>query len=193
MDRLKIFLASSITELHNIRNELGNFIRSVNDILVSDGMYVNLQMCEDVSSEIVRQEEGKVVLTRKQNQYNEMIRQSDYFFIMFKEKAGEYTKEEYNIAKTSFNDNNSPKINVFFIQHTSASATEADAFRNELSLNGEDYSVVENIEAIKHRLLSVIKERFGERVNVFSNGKRVYVNDTLVKTVKNDETMSMTI
>ncbi len=66
MKFIKIFLASSIVEFRNERQQMGNFIRSLNDIYVKRGIYFELAICEDLGE--------SVALERKQQEYNEAIR-----------------------------------------------------------------------------------------------------------------------
>ena len=90
MHRIRVFLASSITEFSQERMQLGDFVRSLNDILVERDVYIHLEKSEDITNAID--------LYRKQNQYNAFIRKSDYFFMLIGEAVGAYTMEEYETA-----------------------------------------------------------------------------------------------
>ena len=63
MKEINIFLASSIDDLKYDRQEIGNFIRKLNDIYMPD-IYFRLFMCEDESDVMSK--------IRKQEEYNEM-------------------------------------------------------------------------------------------------------------------------
>ena len=91
MTTIQIFLASSINEFHIERLEIGNFIRIVNDRIESINMNIQLHVCEDVTEAISSQ--------RKQDDYNDLIVQSDLFILLSGKTIGQYTLEEYEIAK----------------------------------------------------------------------------------------------
>ena len=90
MHRIRVFLASSITEFSQERMLLGDSVRMLNDILVERDVYIQLGKSEDITNAID--------LFRKQNQYNEVIRKSDYFFMLIGNAVGAYTMEEYETA-----------------------------------------------------------------------------------------------
>ena len=90
MHRIRVFLASSITEFSYERVQLGDFVRALNDILVERGVYIQLEKSEDITNAID--------LYRKQNQYNRIIKESEYFFLLIGKAVGAYTMEEYETA-----------------------------------------------------------------------------------------------
>ena len=65
MKKIKIFLASALNELSEQRNELARFILGVNNHLIDEGFYVDLQLCEEL--------DPAFVLSRKQDEYNASI------------------------------------------------------------------------------------------------------------------------
>ncbi len=91
--RIKIFLASSINEFKDERNQIGNCIRKLQDRLIDDGIRINLFECEFF--------DNTVSIKRKQEEYNKEIPTSDIFIMLVGEKIGQYTLEEFNIAKIS--------------------------------------------------------------------------------------------
>lgn len=80
MKYIKIFLASSVVEFEKERQELGKFVRSLNDIYIKRGLYFELNLCEDLSNAVDKE--------RKQNEYNKLIRKCQYFYILFGRYAG---------------------------------------------------------------------------------------------------------
>ena len=90
MHRIRVFLASSITEFPQERMLLGDFVRTLNDILVERDVYIHLEKSEDITNAID--------LYRKQNQYNAVIQKSDFFFMLIGKAVGAYTMEEYETA-----------------------------------------------------------------------------------------------
>lgn len=107
MKTVPLFLASSITDLHRERMEIGNFIRVLNDRLMDSGadVYLKLGMCEYISDTVAD--------VRKQDVYNSGIRESDLCIFLFWHRAGEYTLEELNAARTAFRDNGRPDVMIY--------------------------------------------------------------------------------
>lgn len=109
MTNINIFLASSLEELAEDREALGNYIRKLNDIYMDRGIYFRLYECEyeNVAMSIEK---------RKQEEYNKKIYDSQLFVVLFYNKAGEYTVEEFDTAYQSFKESGSPAIITCFRQ-----------------------------------------------------------------------------
>lgn len=103
---IKIFLASSIEEFKNERQELMAFFGSVNNKLRKSGIYIELEKCEDMSS--------AVPLKRKQDDYNEYIKNSDYLIMLIGRDVGKYTLEEFDVALEHFLKYRTPTILPYF-------------------------------------------------------------------------------
>jgi len=108
MTTIHIFLGSSLDELHLDRMEIGNYVRKLNDIYRDRDVYIKLYECED--------ENAAMVKGRKQEEYNEEIRQSDIFLVLFYNKAGQYTIEEFHEAYKQFQKTGAPAILTCFRQ-----------------------------------------------------------------------------
>lgn len=102
MMKYEIFLASSIVEFKSYRNGIGDFIRRVQDIFIDYHIRLKLFECEF--------HDNSIGMGRKQEEYNEKIRNSDVFLMLVGKKIGEFTLEEYRIAKES----NTSKIYILF-------------------------------------------------------------------------------
>ena len=142
MKEINIFLASSIDDLKYDRQEIGNFIRKLNDIYMPD-IYFRLFMCEDESDVMSK--------IRKQEEYNEMVKKSQFFFVIFYTKAGEYTVEEFNIALNEFKEKNSPKIVTYFKELASGEQPSEDVknFMNRLDKElGHYYNMYSSIDTV---------------------------------------------
>lgn len=100
-----VFLASSIEELARERNIFGDFIRESNEILKPMGVNVRLIKCEDLD-DIVNGDKQKIL--------DEAIRKSDYFIVLFKNKYGDVTIHEYDIASEAYDANAKPCIIPYF-------------------------------------------------------------------------------
>jgi hypothetical protein len=101
MKVIKIFLASSINDLHVERMEIGNFIRSMNDRFIDRGIYFKLCMCEDISDAVAK--------SRKQDEYNDQVRSSDMFLAVFHLVGEKFTIEEFKIATEEFKKKGAPR------------------------------------------------------------------------------------
>ena len=90
-EEINSFLASSINEFKYEREEIGEFYRVLQDAL-HDNMDINLFECEFADNSIAKDK-------RKQEEYNEEIKKSDIFIVLIGKKVGEFTLEEYEVAK----------------------------------------------------------------------------------------------
>lgn len=111
MKKIKIFLASSIGELHLERLAVSELIGELNDSLIEEGIRIQLFMCEHHDTAIAAQ--------GKQKEYNQFIMQPcDIFLNMYHKKAGEYTLEEFDVALETFRKHKSPRIYVLLKDDT---------------------------------------------------------------------------
>ena len=104
MKTIKIFLASS-EELDYDRMAFGNLIRKLDKIYEKRGIRIELFEWEDYDAAF----NG----VRKQDEYNENIRNSDMFLALFYKKAGKFTIEEFNVATEEFKKHASPKVYTY--------------------------------------------------------------------------------
>ena len=104
MKTIKVFLASS-DELKDERQKFGNLIRQLDDIFMKRGIHVQLLMWEDMDPSYNN--------CRKQDEYNAWIRQSQIFVALFYTRAGEYTLEELEVARTENSRRNEPKLMIY--------------------------------------------------------------------------------
>lgn len=104
MKTIKIFLASS-EELINDRKEFGNLIRRLDDIYQKRGIHIQLIMWEDLDMTFQDR--------RKQDEYNDAIRQCHIFVALFYKLAGKYTREELEVANNERKNRNTPQIIIY--------------------------------------------------------------------------------
>ena len=104
MKTIKIFLASS-EELDYDRMAFGNLVRRLDDMYEKRGIRIKLFEWEDYDSAYNDK--------RKQDEYNEYVKQSDIFLALFHKKAGEFTIEEFNKASEQFKATASPKVYTY--------------------------------------------------------------------------------
>ncbi len=101
---IKIFLASS-EELADERIKFGDFIRTLDDTYEQRGFRIKLIKWEDLP----KGDDGRPT----QETYNEHVRDCDLFVSLFYTKAGEFTLEEYDVAKKTQSECGKPTIYVF--------------------------------------------------------------------------------
>jgi tetratricopeptide (TPR) repeat protein len=104
MKKIKIFLASS-DELIDDRNVFGNLVRKLDKIYEKRGIRIELFEWEDYDAAYNNR--------RKQDEYNDHIKDSDMFLALFHTKAGKFTIEEFNIAIEDFRKYASPKVYIY--------------------------------------------------------------------------------
>ena len=145
---IKLFLASSVVEFEHDRRELGDYIRSLNDIYIKRDIYFELTICEDLSNAIARD--------RKQEEYNQNIRECEYFYVLFGREAGAYTIEEFDVALQQFRESGAPHIYTYFRQlpEGQSAAKSVTDFMERLDKEiGHYYSTYSHLDSVKLNLL----------------------------------------
>ncbi len=153
MKIIKVFLASSIVEFEDERAELGDFVRSLNDYYVERGIYFKLQLCENMSKAISSDK-------RKQEEYNQEIRESRFFYALFGREAGEYTIEEFDVALEQYKASGAPKIFVYFrkLPEGESPVASITAFKERLDKElGVGYSFFDTLDSVKQNLQSELE------------------------------------
>ena len=149
MYTIKLFLASS-SELKADRDAIGNLVRQLDGIFEKRGIRIKLFEWEDYDSAY----NG----VRKQDEYNEAIKESDMFLALFHRKVGEYTLEEFEVAVDSFRLNGKPKVYAFIRDLAPGEVESADlaSFKERLSKElGHYWCGYGNIDTL---MLEVIKQ-----------------------------------
>lgn len=184
---IRIFLASSIVEFANERMAIENFIRNISDKF-EENYDVKIQplLCENF--------DDAYSITRKQEEYNDKIRDSELCFFIFFTKAGEYTREEFEVARKKFEETGKPKIYTYFkvIKDGEAEQSLTD-FMNELDkVFGHYYGTFDHIDTVKLRILLSLKlqemdflEIKTENGNCIVDGKAVMQLDNVSEFMNN--------
>lgn len=102
---IKIFIASS-HELAEERSGIERYINNENKKLNKKNIFIELLMWEDFDE--------SVSSTRKQDDYNKVILESDMIFCLFFTKAGTFTTEEFKVAYANFLNHGKPDIYAYF-------------------------------------------------------------------------------
>ena len=104
MKTIKIFLASS-EEMDYDRMVFGNLVRRLDDVYEKRGLRIKLFEWEDYDAAFNDR--------RKQDEYNDRVKDSDIFLALFHKKAGKFTIEEFDIASAEFKEKASPKVYTY--------------------------------------------------------------------------------
>ena len=104
MKEIKVFLASS-EELKYDRLAFSDLIRKLDNIYEKRGIRIKLFQWEDFDAAYNDK--------RKQDEYNEYIKQSDLFLALFRTKAGQFTVEEFELARNEHREKGLPKPHVY--------------------------------------------------------------------------------
>lgn len=104
MKEIKVFLASS-EELKYDRLAFSDLIRKLDNIYEKRGIRIRLFQWEDFDAAYNDK--------RKQDEYNEYVKQSDLFLALFRTKAGQFTVEELELARNEHREKGLPKPHVY--------------------------------------------------------------------------------
>lgn len=183
MKKIKIFLASSIVEFARERDELELFIRNVSDRFEEnyDTKIIPLR-CENVDT--------CMSLNGKQEEFNELIRESEMCFFIFFTRVGEITRQEFDVAFKRFSDspNHKPQIYVYFKvipDGVQADESVKDFMKTIDETYKHYYSNFSNIDTIKLRILLNLKMQEMDFVQVEIKGDRCLVDKVDVLSLKN--------
>jgi internalin A len=102
---IRLFLASS-SELKAEREQFELFISRENKQLHKKGIFLKLEVWEDFLDQMSQ--------TRLQDEYNEAVKTSDIFVMLYFTKVGKFTAEEFETAFKTFKATNKPKIYTYF-------------------------------------------------------------------------------
>ena len=153
MKTIQIFLASSIKEFEREREQLELFIRNVSDHFEAKyKIKIRIVLCENIDPSYTAE--------RKQEEYNNIIRECEMVFFIFFTKLGEFTYEEFLVAKKQFEEFGKPKIYTYF-KNLSSSETMEQSLVNFMSWLdnslGHYHTNFDHLDTIKLRMLLSIR------------------------------------
>lgn len=149
MKKIKLFLASS-EELKTDREQVEIFINRKNKELVDKNLFLELLIWEDFLDAMSQ--------TGLQEEYNKAVQTSDIFILLFFNKVGKYTEEEFDAAFTQFKATNKPIIFTYFKTAQMSSSDLNDevislvSFKNKLKDLEHYYTTYKNIEDLKFQI-----------------------------------------
>ena len=154
MKTMSVFVASSINEFAMERELLKRLIGRLNNHLINENLYIKLILCEYISKAMAK--------GRKQEEYNDKIRTSDLFFILVGRRLGEYTHEEFEVAKTAYDFNKSPTIAGFFLWNLNDSVDPSvDKIQQELDDPSFNKCMCENTDDLVFDVAKCVIEALG--------------------------------
>ena len=109
MKIIKIFLGSSIIDLHEERLEIESFVQGLNNKYIDQDIYINIYACEETS--------GARAIGGSQSVHDKFITdEADATFFMFFHKAGEFTLHELDLARNTFLTNKKGLTSLCFLK-----------------------------------------------------------------------------
>ncbi len=162
MKTIKIFLGSSLDELYNERRLLGDYImNSVRPIFKYDDVDVELLKCEDMDLGYTGEP--------SQNIINDQLNDCNYFIFVFKKKAGDQTRLEYDIARAIQKEgtHQNTTIRVYILSGPEeGKEKELLNFQEQLKKDGLYWSTFNNPEDIRgkieHHLIQFERQLLGK-------------------------------
>ena len=88
---IKVFLASSITELKKERFDLSDLGNDIANLFSQDDIAIRFVKCENMHFGNIGEDDQKAI--------DEMLRRCEMSLFLFKTKAGEWTAHEFEVAK----------------------------------------------------------------------------------------------
>lgn len=146
MKRLKVSLSSSY-ELKADREQFEIFVNRRNKSWADQGIFIELVIWEDFLDHMS--------VDGLQAEYNQVMRESDIFVMLYHTKVGPYTTSEFETAFGTFQENGRPIIYTYFkdAAYDAASILERDslslkAFQAKLAELQHFPTVYKNIEGL---------------------------------------------
>lgn len=171
---IKIFLASSITELEGDRKDIGDFFNQLNNIYIYRDIYFQLVKCDMY--------DDAIVMGGKQAQYDQEIRDSELCFVLFFKKIGEHTVHEFEVALDSFKNCKKPRIVVYFKNAEDGEETaEVKAYKEKLDKELQHYyNSYNNIDTLKLGIIMQIQNMGLDREQpVIKDGKVMFGGEVI--------------
>ena len=162
--RIRIFIASS-EELGDVRSEVSVMFEQLNRVFSRRNYSIEAVKWEDLP--------GYNSGGRKQEEYNREIRDCDMCVVIFWQRFGEYTAEEYNVAEGELRSKRRLKAIELFFKRSDVE-TISEEMRRFRDKQAEKYPIYfANISEFKYRLFLDIEHLLNEHISV--------VEDSMIK------------
>lgn len=159
---VNIFIGSSINEFREERHELVGYIYSVSDGFERRyGIRVRPLLCEYTDPAM------RMDGAHKQEDYNDLIRESEMSFFIFFTRAGEFTRKEFELACELMRANGRPKVYVYFKNVPEGVTAEASLREFMTQVDRDHYhGTFDSIDTIKLRILECLKFQEFEELSI---------------------------
>lgn len=140
---IKIFLASSITELDKERKNISDSIsQDLTHLFEKDDIIIQFLRCDSIHSGNI----GKP----DQDRIDEMLRKCDVSLFLFKDREGEYTLHEYDVAR-NVQKEKKHEIYVYYLPCTDGKKSEGlTPFQERMKADGLFWKESNNLMEMKY-------------------------------------------
>ena len=143
MEKVPIFIASSIQEFKVERNRISVYLDMLNDVHERDGVALVWKRPETMSE--------AYYLGGMQRQYDKEITKSRFFILIVGKKLGEHTEAEFELALRCYQKTGAPKLLFYFLDVFPD--MDVQNFRERLrNLEGQYVNVYGNFDQILNKL-----------------------------------------
>ena len=177
---INIFIGSSINDFSEARHELVGYIYSLSDDFESRyGIRIRPLLCE--YTDPAKRREGT-----KQEDYDDLIRQSEMSFFLFFTRAGEFSVGEYELACRLLQEYGKPKVYIYFKNVPEGTTVEESLRQFMASVDRDHYhGTFDSIDTIKLRILENLKFQEFEELPIEVRDGKVYAGGVHVLDIKN--------
>lgn len=169
MEKIKIFLALGEDGLIDEKNQIGNFIRNLNDIYEDYDIYFRLVTNEQLG-----------------DTEEEKIKDSQLFFLLFEKSINEKAISEFNMAYKNFINDKSPKIATYIKKNDAGVEQNAYEFMKRLDEElGHYYNQYENVDTVKLNIIMQLQALGIKEVKMEIKEGKLYLNKKEIMTLEN--------
>lgn len=174
---IKIFLASSITELREERVILSdNISGNISNLLEKENSFVHFIKCDNDHAG----NDG----TREQDYYNQLLRDCEYSVFLFKTHLGDRTEEEYAVARELQKTQRHVIFTYFLNVPEEMMEQRLIDFRGNLK---NDWEVCNNIDDVEKRLMLGLLKRLGVKIDTSKSDRIEQTGENLFKLYQNSQ------
>lgn len=151
---IKIFIASS-EELTPERRVLTDMEIMLNNRLLKRGIMLSLELWEHLDS--------SMGIKHKQEEYNDILRESDMCIALFWTKFGDYTNEEFEVAYNSMMSGTNPQRVFVLFKDAENITQELQIFKENFEAKyGHFYGCFNSLDSLRMIFLQQIEACFSD-------------------------------
>ena len=144
---VKVFLASSITELKHERRDISALGDDISNLVSNDNIVVRFIKCDNFHEGNLGEHDLKAI--------DEKIRGCDISMFVFKTKAGEWTRHEYDVARALQKEQNHRIFIYFFPIPDEKKEPSLKNFQRQLFNDGIFWEECERLSEVRLKIISV--------------------------------------